>query len=193
MLSVPNLLSSTRVRLSCAECADFIFCATGSSSGLVASVVSSVVLSASASLLLGANPMLPVACACIPVIVPMTINRITDSAVLSLLSEDAKNFVKGITYVSMGQGTLAMMDFMFGDLLAGFMKGIFAAMGFYVSQMDDGVSVIPSFTVVSFVNGCITMLSALERMSDRHTPLFSGVIPLYLNYIHLSQLVHPIL
>lgn len=167
----------------------FIFCEVSSGGEILSAAAFSVVALSGACAVGGPGVML----SCIPVIVPMTINRITDSAVLSLLSDDAKNFVKGITYVSMGQGTLAMADFMFGDLLAGFMKGVFAALGFYVSQMDDGVGVIPSYTVVSFVNGCISMLSGFERMSARHTPMFSGAMPLYLNYIHLSQLIHPIL
>jgi len=57
--------------------------------------------------------------------------------------------------------------------------------------MDDGVVVLPSFTVVSFVNGSIALLGTLERMSARTTPMFSGIMPLYLNYLHLSQILHP--
>ena len=162
---------------------------------MVASVLSSLALSVgSTSFLTGAsNPAASLVMSCIPIIVPMSVNRLSDSTVLTFLSEDGKNFIKGITYVSIGQGTLAMADFVFGDLLSGFMKAIFAGLGLYISHMDDGISVLPSFTVVSFVNGCIAMLSAFERMSARRTPLFSGFMPLYLNYIHLSQLVHPLL
>ena len=146
------------------------------------------------ALLGSAHPAIPVALSCIPIIVPMSVSQISaSSAAMSFLSEDAKNFVKGITYVSVGQGTMAIVDVMFGDLLSGFMKGIFAGLGFYISTMEDGVNVLPSYTVVSFVNGCITLLSAFEQMSARHTPMFSGVMPLYLNYIHLTQLAHPLL
>lgn len=141
----------------------------------------------------GSNPVFPIAMACIPIIVPMSIGRASESGMFTFLSDDAKNFVKGITYVSMAQGSLAVVDFMFGDLLSGFMKSIFAAMGIYVSYSDDGPGILPSFTVVSFVNGSISLLSAFERMSGRRSPLFSGVMPLYLNYIHLEQILHPIL
>lgn len=143
--------------------------------------------------LLSIGPHSSILLSCIPVVVPLSLTRTSNAAYSSILSDDAKNFIKGITYVSVGQGTLAMVDFMFGDLLSGFMKAIFAGLGFYVSHMDDGVSILPSFTVVSFVNGSISMLSAFERMSARMTPLFSGMMPLYLNYIHLSQILHPLL
>jgi hypothetical protein len=123
----------------------------------------------------------------------MTLTRSVGGSAGTLLSEEAKSFIKGIAYISVGQGTLAMCDFIFGDLLSGFMKGIFAALGFYITYMEDGVVILPSFTVVSFVNGSIALLSTLERMSARATPMFSGLMPLYLNYIHLSQILHPIL
>jgi len=193
-----NVTEKRRRRsLTKSQCESFLFgepIEGTNSSTTVVSLLTSVTLSAGSTFLLsGGSVGVPIAMACIPIIVPMSVNRITDSAAFSFLSEDAKNFIKGITYVSVGQGTFAMLDFMFGDLLAGFMKGIFAGLGFYLTQMDDGVSLLPSYTVVSFVNGCITLLSALEQMSARRTPLFSGLMPLYLNYIHLSQIAHPIL
>lgn len=187
-----------RRSLSKAECNAFLFDkderdgVVSSSRTEMVSLVSRIAISAGSAMLLSGGSPIPVAMSCIPIIVPMSVSRLSDSAVFQFLSEDAKNFIKGITYVSVGQGTLAMFDFMFGDLLAGFMKGIFAGLGFYISQMDDGVSLLPSYTVVSFVNGCITMLSAFEQMSSRRTPMFAGVMPLYLNYVHLSQLVHPL-
>ena len=160
----------------------------------IASLLGNIAICAAGAILTGANPAIPIAVSCIPIIVPMSVTQITSSAsATALLSEDGKNFMKGITYVSIGQGTLAMFDLMFGDLLAGSMKGVFAGLGFYISQMDDGMTILPSYTVVSFVNGCITLLSTFERMSARRTPLFSGIMPLYLNYLHLEQLLHPLL
>ena len=195
-----NLTTSTR-HYSPADLCAFVFAPTErdhernkpSSSELLSNLLGNIAISGGAAFMMGTSPAIPIAISCIPIIVPMSINRITDSSVLTLLSDDAKNFIKGITYVSMGQGTLAMADLVFGDLLSGFMKGIFAAMGFYISQMDDGATILPSFTVVSFVNGSIALLSAFERMSARHTPMFSGIMPLYLNYLHLSQIAHPLL
>lgn len=178
--------------------ADFLFCEVSPpgrpTKEVVASVLGNLALGAAGALLSGSSPGIPIALSCIPIIVPMSVTQITSSASANaLLSEDGKNFMKGITYVSIGQGTLAMFDFMFGDLLAGSMKAVFAGLGFYISQMDDGMTLLPSFTVVSFVNGCITMLSTFERMSARRSPLFSGLMPLYLNYMHLEQLLHPLL
>lgn len=184
------------------EYTDFIFCGSVADGGslttpdLVASIIGNVATGAAAAFLTGTNPVMPIAMACIPIIVPMSISPLgggASSAALSLLSEDAKGFVKGITYVSIGQGTMAIFDVVFGDLLAGFMKALFAGLGFYLTTMEDGVSILPSYTVVSFVNGCIMMLSTLERLSSRRTPLFSGLMPLYLNYIHLTQILHPLL
>lgn len=183
--------------LSVSECNDFLFGdspARSSTSDLVASLLGNIAMGSAVALISGTNPAIPVALSCIPIIVPMSVTQISAStSAMSFLSEDAKNFVKGITFVSMGQGTLAIVDLMFGDLLSGFMKGIFAGLGFYISTMEDGVNVLPSYTVVSFVNGCITLLSAFEQMSARRSPMFSGVMPLYLNYMHLSQLAHPLL
>lgn len=159
----------------------------------ISSILGSIAIAGASAVCVGSSPLMPVAMACLPLFIPVSITRASDSGMLSFLSDDAKSFVKGITYVSMCQGSLAVADFVFGDLLSGFMKSIFAALGFYVSLSEDGAAVLPSFTVVSFVNGSITLLSAFERMSERRTPLFSGIMPLYLNYIHLSQLVHPIL
>ena len=175
----------------------FIFCdVKEKDTDELASVLGSIALSLSGTLLATgfSGPAVPIALSCIPIIVPMSVTQISSSAsATALLSEDGKNFMKGITYVSIAQGTLCMFDFMFGDLLSGAMKAIFAGLGFYISQMDDGMTILPSFTVVSFVNGCIAMLSTFERMSARRTPLFSGLMPLYLNYVHLEQLAHPLL
>ena len=175
----------------------FLFCSSDcddqadKTSNLIASVLGNISIAVSGFGILGSAS--PIAMSCIPVVVPLSLTRTSNAAYSAILSDDAKSFIKGITYVSIGQGTLAMIDFMFGDLLSGFMKAIFAGLGFYVSHMDDGVSILPSFTVVSFVNGSIAMLTALERMSARMTPLFSGMMPLYLNYIHLAQILHPLL
>jgi hypothetical protein len=189
-------MNTKRSKLSQAECSAFLFGETDSTNTeLVGSLLANIATGAAAAIVTGSNPVLPVAMACIPVIVPMSMSQLggASSAALSLLSEDAKGFVKGITYASIGQGTIALFDVMFGDLLSGFMKALFAGLGFYITTVDDGVSLLPSFTVVSFVNGSIMMLSALEAMSARRTPMFSGYMPLYLNYIHLTQVLHPLL
>lgn len=185
------------LKLSDRKCRSFVFCMDenvvdeNSSSNLVASLLGSISIAAAG---FSSMPLAgPVLVSCIPVVVPLSLTRTSNAAYSAILSDDAKSFIKGITYVSIGQGTLAMIDFMFGDLLSGFMKAIFAGLGFYVSHMDDGVSILPSFTVVSFVNGSIALLTAFERMSARMTPMFSGMMPLYLNYIHLSQILHPLL
>ena len=181
-------------KLSQAECNAFLF-GDSSATELMGGLIANIATGTAAALVSSSSPLVPVALACIPVIVPMSIGQLggASSAALSLLSEDAKGFVKGITYVSIGQGTLALFDVIFGDLLSGFMKVLFSGLGFYITTMDDGATLLPSFTVVSFVNGSIMMLSALEAMSARRTPLFSGFMPLYLNYIHLTQVLHPLL
>ena len=195
----PSCLHSRKPRRTSCDYTSFLFCsdpsADESNSDVLANVLGNLALGASAAVLTGTNPGIPIAMACIPIIVPMSIPMVgaSSSTALSLLSEDAKGFVKGITYLSIGQGTMAVLDIVFGDLLSGAMKALFAGLGFYVTTMEDGVSILPSYTVVSFVNGCIMMLSTFERMSARKTPLFSGFMPLYLNYIHLTQLLHPIL
>ena len=197
-LSIFNRAAPNResVKLSDSACRTFIFCMDekvideGSSSDSLACLLGNISMAAAGlSALHFGNPILV---SCIPVVVPLSLTRTSNAAYSAILSDDAKSFIKGITYVSIGQGTLAMIDFMFGDLLSGFMKAIFAGLGFYVSHMDDGVSILPSFTVVSFVNGSIALLTAFERMSARMTPMFSGMMPLYLNYIHLSQILHPL-
>ena len=196
LLPVSCLHSGARkAKLSQADYQAFLFGSEGNNTELIGSILANIATGTAACLVMGSNPMVPVALACIPVIVPMSVSQLggASSAALSLLSEDAKGFVKGITYVSMGQGTLALLDVVFGDLLSGFMKALFAGLGFYVTAMEDGASILPSYTVVSFVNGCILMLSAFENMSARRTPLFSGLMPLYLNYIHMTQIIHPLL
>ena len=183
-------------KLSSRTCSSFVFCMDedvgdeDNTSDKIACLLGNISIAAAG---LHAMPFAgPILVSCIPVVVPLSLTRTSNAAYSALLSDDAKSFIKGITYVSIGQGTLAMIDFMFGDLLSGFMKAIFAGLGFYVSHMDDGVSILPSFTVVSFVNGSIAMLTAFERMSARMTPMFSGMMPLYLNYVHLSQILHPL-
>lgn len=165
------------------------------STELVGSLLANIATGTAAALVMGSNPAVPVALACIPIIVPMSTAQLggASSAALSLISEDAKGFVKGITYVSIAQGTLAMADIVFGDVLSGFMKAMFAGIGFYATTMEDGTAILPSYTVVSFINGCIMLLSAFENMSARRTPMFAGAMPLYLNYIHMTQLLHPLL
>jgi hypothetical protein len=193
----PSCLHSRdkRSKLSHSECRAFLFAEEPNQYDIAGTIIANIATGTAAALISGANPAIPVALACIPVIVPMSISQLggSSSAALSLLSEDAKGFVKGITYVSIGHGTLAVLDVVFGDLLSGFMKALFAGLGFYVTAVEDGATMLPSFTVVSFVNGCIMMLSAFENLSARRTPLFSGLMPLYLNYIHMTQIVHPIL
>jgi hypothetical protein len=192
-----NRVEPETKRQSAMNYCSFIFCSSdhedqpSKTSNIIASILGNITIAAAGLGSFGAVG--PIAMSCIPVVVPLSLTRTSNTAYSAILSDDAKSFIKGITYVSIGQGTLAMIDFMFGDLLSGFMKAIFAGLGFYVSHMDDGVSILPSFTVVSFVNGSIAMLTALERMSSRMTPLFSGMMPLYLNYIHLSQILHPLL
>jgi hypothetical protein len=195
----PSCLNrSIRTKHTHSDFSGFLFCQSEESSfptELAGSVIANIASSAAVALVSGTNPAVPVALACIPIIVPMSATQLggSSSAALSLLSEDAKGFVKGITYVSIGQGTLAMFDVIFGDILSGFMKALFAGLGFYCSTMEDGTAILPSYTVVSFVNGCIMMLSAFENMSARRTPMFAGAMPLYLNYIHMTQLLHPLL
>ena len=101
-----------RVILTKTQCHEFMFgtsptAPASSNSHMVASVLSSLALSVgSTSFLTGAsNPAASLVMSCIPIIVPMSVNRLSDSTVLTFLSEDGKNFIKGIKYWNYKTGT----------------------------------------------------------------------------------------
>ena len=67
-----------------------------------------------------------------------------------------------------------------------------AGLGYYATR-PEGLSSLSSFSVVSFLSGSINGLAALQMISSTRGPLFSGLLPLVIDYIRFSDLAHPLI
>lgn len=145
------------------------------------------------STLLPSDPLLlasTVSLSCIPIIVPLSSPVSFDESVV--LTEDAKSYMKGILFVSLGEASLAVFDAMLGDMTRAVIKASFAALGWY-STRPEGLMQLQNFTVMSFLSGSINGLAALQMVASNPGPLFSGLLPLLINYIRFSDLAFPML
>ena len=71
---------------------------------------------------------------------------------------------------------------MLGDLLGGFLGLLMAGCGFYATT-PGGTSWLPTYTVVSFINGSVGLLGLMEKMAFSRFPLFSFYNPLVINVV----------
>jgi hypothetical protein len=154
-----------------------------------ASLCLTVLPTASALLTSGALAS-AVATACIPIIVPISAPLNFDSDSIAL-TEEAKLYVKGLLFASGVQASLAVFDLMVGDLTRAIIKGLFGGLGWYVTR-PEGLSSLSSFTMVSFLSGSINGIAALQMMLASKGPIFSGLLPLVINYIRFADLAHPV-
>ena len=148
-------------------------------------------LPTAASLMASASLSSAVVAACIPIIIPISAPLTFDSESVAL-TEEAKLYVKGLLFASATQASLAFFDVMLGDFTRALIKGMFAGLGWYVTR-PEGLNSLSSFTMVSFLSGSINGIAALQLMIAAKGPLFSGLLPLVVNYIRFSDLVHPAL
>lgn len=79
--------------------------------------------------------------------------------------------------------SLAVFQLLLGDLLGGIIGCALAGAGQY-STTPQGVAWVPTYTVLTFINGSIGVLSLLEKMSFSRFPLFSLSNPLVVNVVH---------
>ncbi|EER03346.1 hypothetical protein Pmar_PMAR014562 [Perkinsus marinus ATCC 50983] len=100
--------------------------------------------------------------------------------------------MKGLLISSVLQGSLGVVEFLMGDLVTGFVNTLMAGIGMYSTQ-PQGVSWLPSYTVICFINGSIQFLGLIERFAYGHGPIFAGAAPLIMNYVHLAAILHPVL
>ncbi|KAF4674121.1 hypothetical protein FOL47_009658 [Perkinsus chesapeaki] len=132
---------------------------------------------------------IPLAVACIPIVIPLTIE--VDRMGFPL-TDAGKSAVKGLLISSVLQGSLGVVEFLMGDLVTGFVNTLMAGIGMYSTQ-PQGVSWLPSYTIICFINGSIQFLGLIERFAYGNGPIFAGAAPLILNYLHLAAILHPVL
>ena len=154
----------------------------------LASVVTSIVPSLWAGVHVTASP---VSMACIPIIVPMS-GPLTFDAESVILTEEAKAYVKGLLFASAAQASFGVCDALLGDMTRAMIKILMAGLGYYATR-PEGLSSLSSFSVVSFLSGSINGLAALQMISSTRGPLFSGLLPLVIDYIRFSDLAHPLI
>ncbi|KAF4657256.1 hypothetical protein FOZ61_006396 [Perkinsus olseni] len=151
--------------------------------------LSTTVVSMQAAMALPATAPVPLAVACIPIVIPLTIE--VDRMGFPL-TDAGKSAMKGLLISSVLQGSLGVIEFLMGDLVTGFVNTLMAGIGMYSTQ-PQGVSWLPSYTIICFINGSIQFLGLIERFAYGHGPIFAGAAPLIVNYLHLAAILHPVL
>merc|ERR1712232_145317 len=94
--------------------------------------------------------------------------------------------------LTVSQGSLAMLQLMLGDLLGGFLGGVMATVGTYAC-MPSGTRWLPTYTVVTFINGSVGLLALLEKAVFSKFPLFALSNPLVINMVHGIVAAGPVL
>eukprot|EP00392_Amoebophrya_sp_AT5.2_P003833 g3838.t1 len=128
--------------------------------------------------------------ACIPVIVPfsMPYENIVD---FFPLSDRATKFQKTLVVLTMTQGTLSLVQLLLGDLLGGFLGGVMAATGSYATS-PQGIPWLPTYTVLSFLNGSVGALGLMEKVVFSKFAFLSFANPLPINLVHAVVLFAPL-
>ncbi|CAD7936309.1 unnamed protein product [Amoebophrya sp. A25] len=157
------------------------FCPSGEAIARVAVVQGSAALHAYASV--KSAPAGSVSMACLPIIVPfsMPYDNVVD---FFPLNERATKYQKTLVCLTTTQGTLSLVQLMLGDLMGGFLGGMMAATGSYASSSTTAVSWLPTYTVLSFLNGSVSTLGMMEKMVFSKYAFFALSNPLVVNLVH---------
>ncbi|KAF4758627.1 hypothetical protein FOZ63_012918, partial [Perkinsus olseni] len=92
--------------------------------------LSTTVVSMQAAMALPATAPVPLAVACIPIVIPLTIE--VDRMGFPL-TDAGKSAMKGLLISSVLQGSLGVIEFLMGDLVTGFVNTLMAGIGMYLS------------------------------------------------------------
>ncbi|CAD7933794.1 unnamed protein product [Amoebophrya sp. A120] len=128
--------------------------------------------------------------ACIPVIVPfsMPYENVID---FFPLNDRATKFQKTLIVLTMTQGTVSLVQLLLGDLLGGFLGGVMATCGSYATS-PQGIAWLPTYTVLSFLNGSVAALSLLEKIAFSKFAFLSLTNPFAVNFVHAVVLAAPV-
>jgi len=137
------------------------------------------------------TPLAGLSLSCIPIIIPLS-GPLTLDADSVILTEEAKAYVKGLVFASAAQASFAVCDALLGDMSRALIKILMAGLGYYATR-PEGLSSLSSFAVVSFLSGSINGLAALQMIASTRGPLFSGFLPLVIDYIRFSDIAHPLI
>ena len=132
-----------------------------------------------------------VSISCIPIILPVS-SPFAFNVDSVALTEEAKLYIRGLLFASACQGSLAVCDIMLGDMTQAVIRALFAGLGWYVTR-PEGLTSLASFTIVTFLSGSINGLAAIQMLNNNPGPLFSGLLPLLINYIRFADIVSPLL
>eukprot|EP00397_Hematodinium_sp_SG-2012_P031415 GEMP01033348.1.p1 GENE.GEMP01033348.1~~GEMP01033348.1.p1 ORF type:complete len:283 (+),score=50.41 GEMP01033348.1:145-993(+) len=129
---------------------------------------------------------------CIPVIVPFS--SPSDSAIsrLPYTSERSLKFQKLLISATIAQGSVSLFQFIIGDTAGGFLGLMMAGVGCY-SAMPHGIKWLPTYIIMSFINGSIEILGLAERTLFGKYALLSLANPWAVNVYHGLLLSAPML
>lgn len=132
-----------------------------------------------------------VATSCIPIVVPFTA---PSENVIDLwpLTERSIKIQKSLLCLTVSQGSMALFQLLLGDLLGGFLGGVMSVVGTYAAT-PQGTRWLPTYTVVTFINGSVGALSLLEKVTFSRFPLFALSNPFVVNIVHGILLASPIM
>lgn len=128
---------------------------------------------------------------CIPIIVPFTSpwESVVD---LWPITERATKYQKMLAFMTVTQGSLGVFELLLGDLLGGFIGCVLAAVG-QRGTTPGGVGWVPTYAVLSFINGSISVLSLAEKAAFSKFPIFALSNPTVVNVVHAVVVANPIL
>jgi len=130
---------------------------------------------------------------CIPVMVPFTSpGDNTSISILPYSSERSIRCQKGLISITVTQGCIALFQFIIGDTAGGFLSFLMAGVGLY-SALPTGLKWLPTFVIMSFINGSIQFLGLVERTMFGKFALMSFANPAVVNIYHLFLMSGPIL
>lgn len=99
---------------------------------------------------------------------------------------------KELVIVCTAQGSLALVQTLFGDILGGSIGIVVATVGL-CSTMPRGVRLLPTYITSTFLNGSLSLLAVVERIPFMPWPLLSLSQPVVVNAVHLVILAQPAL
>lgn len=99
---------------------------------------------------------------------------------------------KKLVLVCTAQGSLALVQTLFGDILGGSIGIVVCSVGL-CSTMPRGMRLLPTYITSTFLNGSLSLLAVAERIPFMPWPLFSWSQPVVANAVHLVLLAQPAL
>lgn len=107
-------------------------------------------------------------CACLPIMAPFSVPQV--SAESWVANKRARAFHRCCALSVLAQGTLAICKFGSGDLVGGTFLALQTAFGAY-SVTPDGIRVMPSYIVLSGLNGVLGLIQVYQTFHGSGVPL----------------------